>query len=170
VGREEVRGTRVDLDALIADVIRGLEMATAGRAIVWDIGPLPAVVGDPALLKQVFTNLIGNAVKYTRPRDPATIAIGCAGDEAGRVILFIRDNGVGFDMQYAHKLFGVFHRLHRAEDFEGTGIGLAIIRRILVRHGGRVWAEGSIDNGATFFFTLERSLPSREPDSKKAPS
>ena len=138
-------------------MIRSLEMAIKGRPIVWQIAPLPTVEGDAALLKQVLTNLVDNAVKYSRTRDPATIEIGCAGEEAGRVVLFVRDNGVGFDMQYAHKLFGVFQRLHRPEEFEGTGIGLATVRRIVTRHGGRVWAEGVIDEGATFYFTLERS-------------
>jgi PAS domain S-box-containing protein len=157
VGRAEIRAASVRLDALVQDVIRGLEMATKGRHIVWQIAPLPTVVGDAALLKQVFTNLVDNAVKYSRTRDPATIEIGCAGEEDGRVVLFVRDNGVGFDMRYAHKLFGVFQRLHRPEEFEGTGIGLATVRRIVARHGGRVWAEGAIDAGATFYFTLERS-------------
>ena len=157
VGRAEIRGTSVQLGELVHDVIRSLEMATKGRPIVWDIAPLPTVVGDASLLKQVLTNLVDNAVKYSRMRDPATIQIGCAGEEAGRAILFVRDNGVGFDMQYAHKLFGVFQRLHRPEEFEGTGIGLATVRRIVARHGGRVWAEGAIDEGATFSFTLERS-------------
>jgi len=132
-------------------------MATTGRNIVWQTAPLPPVVGDPSLLKQVLTNLIGNAVKYSRRRDPGRIEIGCAGEEDGRIILFVRDNGAGFDMQYAHKLFGVFQRLHRAEEFEGTGIGLASVRRIVARHGGRVWAEGAVNQGATFYFTLKRS-------------
>ena len=145
-------------DELVTAVIRGLEMATGGRHIVWKIGPLPRVIGDPSLLKQVFTNLIDNALKYSRLRDPATIEVGCAGEEAGRAVLFVRDDGVGFDMQYAGKLFGVFQRLHRVDEFEGTGIGLATVRRIVGRHGGRVWAEGILDHGATVFFTLEAAV------------
>jgi PAS domain S-box-containing protein len=155
VGRAEILGVTVDLTKLVEDVIRGLEMSIAGRPIVWDIAALPEVVGDPGLLKQVLTNLIDNAIKYSRTRDSARIDIGCAGVEAGRIILFVRDNGVGFEMQYAHKLFGVFQRLHRPEEFEGTGIGLATVRRIIGRHGGRVWAEGALNEGATFYFTLE---------------
>ena len=120
------------------------------------------MIGDASLLKQVLTNLIDNAIKYSRTRDPARIEIGCAGEEAGRVILFVRDNGVGFDMQYADKLFGVFQRLHRPEEFEGTGIGLATVRRIVGRHGGRVWAEGALNEGATFYVTLELAPPSGE--------
>jgi len=157
VGRAEIRGRAVGLDELVQDVIRALEMATRGRAIVWQIAALPTVVGDASLLKQVFTNLLDNAVKYSRMCDPATIEIGCAGEEDGRVVLFVRDNGVGFEMQYANKLFGVFQRLHRAEEFEGTGIGLATVRRIVTRHGGRVWAQGAINEGATIYFTLERA-------------
>jgi PAS domain S-box-containing protein len=159
VGRAEINGRPVDLNALVREVIRGLEMAATGRAIVWQIAALPAVLGDAPLLKQVLTNLIDNAIKYSRPRETATIAIGCAGDEDERAVLFVRDNGVGFDMQYAHKLFGVFQRLHRPEEFEGTGIGLATVRRIIARHGGRVWAEGALNQGATFYFTLERTSP-----------
>jgi PAS domain S-box-containing protein len=157
VGRVDVARAPVDLNELVKTVIGGLEMATRHRAIVWDVAPLPEVAGDAALLKQVFTNLIDNALKYSRTRDPATIAIGCAGDELGRAVLFVRDNGVGFDMQYAHKLFGVFQRLHRPEEFEGTGIGLATVRRIVGRHGGRTWAQGALNQGATFSFTLERT-------------
>ena len=117
--------------------------------------PLPPVIGDARMLKQVLANLLGNAVKYTRPRDPAQIEMGVAGQEEGRLIFFVRDNGVGFDMNYADKLFGVFQRLHRAEEFDGTGIGLATVRRIISRHGGRTWAESAPDRGATFFFTLQ---------------
>ncbi len=157
VGRAGIRETSVQLGMLVQDVIRSLEMAIEGRPIVWQIALLPTVVGDASLLKQVLINLVDNAVKYTRTCEAATIEIGCAGEEAGRVVLFVRDNGVGFDMQYAHKLFGVFQRLHRPEEFEGTGIGLATVRRIVARHGGRVWAEGAINEGATFYFTLERA-------------
>ena len=156
-GRTEMIESRVDLGALVQDTIRSVDMATTGRKIVWQTAPLPPVVGDPAMLKQVLANLVGNAVKYSRMRDPAHIAVGCAGEEDGRVILFVRDNGAGFDMQYVHKLFGVFQRLHGAEEFEGTGIGLATVRRIVARQGGRVWAEGAVNQGATFYFTLKRS-------------
>ena len=158
MGRVEMSETRVELEMLVQEAVRDLEMATRGRNIGWTIPPLPAVTGDRAMLKQALANLLGNAVKYTRPRDPAQIEMGCAGEEDGRVILFVRDNGVGFDMQYADKLFGVFQRLHRADEFEGTGIGLANVRRIITRHGGRVWAEAVPDQGATFYFTLEPSL------------
>ena len=154
MGRVEMRETRVELNALVREAIHDLEMATRGRNIVWTIPSLPTATGDRAMLKQALANLLGNAVKYTRPRDPAQIEMGCAGEEDGQLVLFVRDNGVGFDMQYVDKLFGVFQRLHRADEFEGTGIGLANVRRIVGRHGGRTWAEGAIDQGATFYFTL----------------
>jgi signal transduction histidine kinase len=157
MGRAEMMESRVHLDELVQDTIMGLEMATTGRNIVWQTAPLAPVAGDRSLLKQVLANLVGNALKYSRMRDPAVIEIGCAGEEEGRVILFVRDNGAGFDMQYADKLFGVFQRLHRAEEFEGTGIGLATVRRIVTRHGGRVWAEAAVNEGATFYFTLKPS-------------
>ena len=156
-GQVALRLERVPLDGLVAEVIRELEMAVKGRAIEWRIAPLPAVNGDAALLRQVLANLVGNAVKYSRGRTPARIELGVAGEEAGRSIFFVRDNGAGFDPQYAHKLFGVFQRLHRAEEFEGTGIGLATVQRIVTRHGGRVWAEGKLGDGAAFYFTLERA-------------
>jgi light-regulated signal transduction histidine kinase (bacteriophytochrome) len=157
MGRAEMGESRVDVGVLVQDTIRGLDMVTKDRNIVWQTAPLPAVLGDPSMVKQVLANLVGNALKYSRMRDPARIEIGCAGEENGRVILFVRDNGAGFDMQYAHKLFGVFQRLHRVEEFEGTGIGLATVRRIVDRHGGRVWAESAVNQGATFYFTLKRS-------------
>ena len=154
VGRAPMAEERISLNEVVRDVIQGLEIATRGRRIDWTVHPLPDVLGDRSLIRQVYVNLIDNAVKYTRRRDPATIEIGCGADEDGRATLFVRDNGAGFDMQYAHKLFGVFQRLHRADEFEGTGVGLAIVHRIVSRHHGRTWAEGRVDGGATFFFTL----------------
>ncbi len=124
----------------------------------WKIGPLPFVEGDPALLRQVFHNLLSNALKYSRPRSPAVIEIG-AQEQRGETVIFVRDNGVGFNMKYADKLFGVFQRLHREEDFEGTGVGLATVQRIVQKHGGRIWADAKVDKGATFYFVL---APSRE--------
>lgn len=155
MARTGMHETRIELDAMVRESIAKLEMVTRDRNIEWKLAPLPSAIGDPAMLRQVFSNLLGNAVKYTRPRDPARIEIGVAGEEDGRNILFLRDNGVGFDMKYAGKLFGVFQRLHRVDEFEGTGIGLANVRRIITRHGGRVWAEAAPDQGATFYFTLK---------------
>ena len=154
MGQVELRESRIQTDEVAQDVIRSLEMTTRGRNINWKIGTLPPTFGDPAAIKQVLVNLIGNAIKYSRPRDAAQIEIGYGGLEDGRAILFVRDNGVGFEMEYAHKLFGVFQRLHGASDFEGTGIGLAIVKRIVSRHGGRVWANSVVNQGATFYFTL----------------
>jgi PAS domain S-box-containing protein len=154
MGRAEMIESHVPLEALLRDTMKGLELANQGRNIVWKVAPLPQVVGDPSMLKQVLANLVGNAVKYTGKCDPAEIEVGYAGEEEDRAIFFVRDNGAGFDMQYAHKLFGVFQRLHRAEEFEGTGIGLATVRRIIARHGGRVWADAKVGEGATFHFTL----------------
>jgi len=130
-------------------------MATRERHIEWRIDVLPPALGDVTMLRQVFANLLGNAVKYTRPCDPAVIEVGCAGEEHGRRVFFVRDNGVGFDMKFATKLFGIFQRLHRADQFEGTGIGLANVRRMVARHGGRAWADAEPQRGATFYFTLE---------------
>jgi signal transduction histidine kinase len=155
MGRAEMINTPIRLDAMVQEVIQSLEMAIQGRNIVWKIAPLPRVEGDPSMLKQVLVNLISNALKYSRQRDPAIIEIGFGGEEDGRAIIFVRDNGAGFDMQYADKLFGVFQRLHRADEFEGTGIGLATVRRIIDRHGGRTWAEGVLNQGAVFYFTLK---------------
>jgi signal transduction histidine kinase len=144
----------VALSALVAATVRGLEMETRDRNVVWRVQPLPEVTGDASLLRQVLANLLGNAIKYTRGRDPAVIEVGRAGRENDRLVFFVRDNGAGFDPRHAHRLFGVFQRLHRAEEFEGTGIGLALVRRVIARHGGRTWAEGTVNGGATFYFTL----------------
>lgn len=155
MARTEMNETTVNLDMMVQDSVHKLASATKDRAINWKIAPLPAAVGDPSMLRQVFANLLGNAVKYTRRCDLAEIEIGCAGNEGDRLIFFVRDNGVGFDQQYAYKLFGAFQRLHRADEFEGTGIGLAIVRRIITRHDGRTWAEGKANQGATFYFTVK---------------
>jgi len=143
----------VDPAAIIREVLEELQSEREGRRIKLEVGDMPAVEGDPSLLVEVFTNLIGNALKFTRTRKKAVIEIG-AEEQGGEIVFFVRDNGVGFDMQYADKLFGVFQRLHRAEDFEGTGVGLAIVQRILHRHGGRIWVQAQPERGATFFFTV----------------
>jgi light-regulated signal transduction histidine kinase (bacteriophytochrome) len=125
-----------------------------GREIDWSLDRLPEVKGDRAMLRIVITNLLSNAVKYTRATPHARIEVGARPAENGEAVLFVKDNGVGFDMKYADKLFGVFQRLHRAEEFEGTGIGLATVRRIIYRHGGKTWAEGEPGHGATFYVTI----------------
>lgn len=156
MARSEMSIGQVDLQKLMEETIRALQTEIQQRNIRWQKGFLPVMPGDRSMLRQVFVNLLANAVKYTRPRDPAEIEIGCRDESAEEVVVYVRDNGVGFEMEYAHKLFGVFQRLHRAEDFEGTGIGLANIRRIITRHGGRTWAEGKPDAGATFYFSLPK--------------
>jgi signal transduction histidine kinase len=159
MGRAEMRMGPVDLAQLAEETVAGLLIETQPRRVQWIRGPLPTVHGDRPMLRQVLVNLFANAVKYSRPRDPAVIEFGCRDGEAGELVVFVRDNGVGFDMKYAGKLFGVFQRLHRAEEFEGTGIGLANVQRIVSRHGGRVWAESQLDVGSTFYFTLPQSKP-----------
>ena len=156
LSRTPLKKQVVPIADLVAQVVRG--QPSEGRAVSVTVAELPDVWGDPALLKQVFVNLIDNAFKYTQTREDARIEIGARRTE-GEQVIFIRDNGVGFDMQYAGKLFGVFQRLHRAEDFEGTGVGLAIVQRIIHRHGKRVWAEAAVDQGATFYFTVEVPSP-----------
>jgi signal transduction histidine kinase len=154
MGRAEMMNTRVNLDEIVEDVIRNTREDTTQRRIKWTTHPLPSVAGDPALLRLAFENLVSNAIKYTAPRPVAEIEIGARPSVNGERVVYIRDNGVGFDMAYADKLFGVFQRLHTADQFDGTGIGLANVRRIVQRHGGRAWAEGAIDRGATFFVAL----------------
>lgn len=154
IGRSELRRTRVQLEELVALTRRDLQSEIDGRNIGWHVGPLPQVEGDAALLRQVFDNLLRNAVKYTRGRAEAHIEIGAQDAIAGEVVIYVRDNGAGFDMKYTDKLFGVFQRLHSSAEFEGTGVGLANVRRIIQRHQGRTWAEGTVGAGATFYFSL----------------
>lgn len=155
LGRQPIARQSVDFEQLAREVVQGLEGTFAHRRVKLKLQPLPMVSGDPALLRLVLANLLANALKYTRPRDPALIEVGTVqlADESSPVF-FVRDNGVGFDPDHADKLFEVFQRLHRASEFEGTGVGLAIVRRIIERHGGRIWAEAAPNIGATFFFTL----------------
>ena len=152
--RQPLHRQTVDNLKLVQEVLAELQPQCEGRPLELHIGKLPACEGDPALLKQVWINLLSNAIKYSRGRNPATVEVGCDGKD-GRNIYFVRDNGAGFDMQYAHKLFGVFQRLHRADEFEGTGVGLAIVQRIIHRHDGQVWVEAEEGRGATFYFTLD---------------
>jgi light-regulated signal transduction histidine kinase (bacteriophytochrome) len=153
IGRTQLRRVDIDMNAVVSACVAELSRETKQRKIEWIIHDLRPSRGDPTLLKMAVLNLLGNAVKYSAPREPARIEVGSAPEQGGTTYFF-RDNGVGFDMKYVHKLFGVFQRLHRAEDFEGTGIGLAHVRRIVIRHGGRVWAEGRPDEGATFYLFL----------------
>jgi light-regulated signal transduction histidine kinase (bacteriophytochrome) len=153
-GRFEMSKSRVDLNALVREVIGEFEPETQGRVIDWRIAELPVVTGDRAMLRVVLVNLISNALKFTQPRARAEIGIGCQPGREGETVISVRDNGVGFDMRYVDKLFGVFQRLHGVDEFEGTGIGLANVRRIIGRHGGTTWAEGKVDGGATFYISL----------------
>jgi signal transduction histidine kinase len=155
LGRLDVRSRSTSLDAIVNDVLSELRADWGDRIIQWTIGRLPTVECDPGLMKIVFTNLLSNAIKYTRPREVAIIEVGCIASHR-RDTVFVRDNGVGFSMKYADKLFGVFQRLHRADQFEGSGVGLATVQRIIHKHGGEIWAEAEPDQGATFSFTLAR--------------
>jgi PAS domain S-box-containing protein len=163
VGRKELSVQVTGLNSLVQDVVAEMKRDNPDRAIEWKVEPLPFVECDAALMKQVFANLLSNAVKYTRPRPKAVIEIG-AWQENGQAAVFVRDNGVGFNMKYADKLFGVFQRLHRPEDFEGTGVGLATVQRVIHKHGGRVWVQAAVDQGATFYFTLGSSGESKAPE------
>jgi light-regulated signal transduction histidine kinase (bacteriophytochrome) len=154
MSRKEVARQPTGLRSLVDEVLEELRPELEGRQIEWRIGELPFVDCDPNLTRQVFVNLLSNAVKFSGRRNPAIIEVGVSCDR-GQPVLFVRDNGVGFSMKYADKLFGVFQRLHRREDFEGTGVGLATVQRIIHKHGGRIWAEAELDKGATFYFTLD---------------
>ncbi|MGY8682807.1 ATP-binding protein [Bradyrhizobium sp. UFLA05-153] len=162
IGRTESRTTAVDLQQLVKEAVSEIESQTKGQDISWTIDALPICYGDRSLLKLVLMNLLSNAVKFSGTRRPAKIEIGSVDANGDKIEIFVRDNGVGFDMQYVNKLFGVFQRLHRADEFEGTGIGLATVQRIVHRHGGMVRAEGAVDQGATFYFSLPKAtLPAK---------
>jgi light-regulated signal transduction histidine kinase (bacteriophytochrome) len=156
IGRAETQKTLVSLAQLVKEALAEVRQDTEGRNIVWKIGALPDFYGDRSMLRLVLVNLISNAIKFTRTRPQAEIAIGCSEGNGNDLVVFVRDNGVGFDMKYVNKLFGVFQRLHQSEDFEGTGIGLATVQRIIHRHGGKVWAQGAVDGGATFYFSAPK--------------
>jgi PAS domain S-box-containing protein len=158
IGRAEMQKAVFNLEPLVEEVIKDLRPEMRGRKITWEIGPLPDVYGDRTLVKLVFQNLISNGIKFTSQRPQARIEIGTISGTEDETVIFVRDNGVGFDMKYADKMFGVFQRLHAAGQFEGTGIGLANVQRIIQRHGGKTWAEGSVDRGATFYISIPKSM------------
>jgi light-regulated signal transduction histidine kinase (bacteriophytochrome) len=155
LGRQQMESSVLDMTALAQDVFQELTLHHSGNKPQLDLQPLPPARGDEALIRQVFVNLLSNAIKFTRQREIAKIEMGSQTDTEQN-IYYVKDNGVGFDARYADKLFGVFQRLHREDEFEGTGVGLALVQRIVGRHGGRVWAEGKVNEGATFYFTLPK--------------
>jgi light-regulated signal transduction histidine kinase (bacteriophytochrome) len=157
IGRANTNKATVDLGQLVREVIAELRPQIGDRDIAWNVGALPACHGDRAMLKVALVNLISNAVKFSRHRARAEIAIGSTEGQYNQVEVFVGDNGAGFDMRHADKLFGVFQRLHLSEEFEGTGIGLATVQRIIHRHGGHIRGEGGVDQGATFYFSLPRA-------------
>jgi signal transduction histidine kinase len=161
IGKKELEVKRTDLNDLVRNVLAEMQPECAGRKIEWKIDRLPEVQCEPGLMKQVFANLLSNAVKYSRRREVAVIEVRKL-EEQGSTVIFVRDNGAGFNQQYADKLFGVFQRLHRAEEFEGTGVGLATVKRILQKHGGNIWATSEVDKGATFSFSLPAQRVVRE--------
>jgi PAS domain S-box-containing protein len=157
IGRVETRNTSINLEQLAKEALTEVRQEAAGRDVVWKIGTLPNCYGDRSMLRIVFVNLLSNALKFTRGRAPAQIEIGCVDENQKELVVYVKDNGAGFDMKYVGKLFGVFQRLHQPDEFEGTGIGLATVQRIIHRHGGKVRAEGELDHGATFYFSVSRS-------------
>jgi light-regulated signal transduction histidine kinase (bacteriophytochrome) len=161
IGQQAAKVRITELDSLVDEVVTNMRAEITDRDIEWRIGALPAVVCDPGLMRIVFTNLLSNAVKYTRPRAKGVIEVGQAVNYA-QLVIYVRDNGVGFDMKYSDKLFGVFQRLHRVDEFEGAGVGLATVQRIIRKHSGTIWADARLNEGATFSFTLGRG-PAGEP-------
>jgi light-regulated signal transduction histidine kinase (bacteriophytochrome) len=170
LGRDEIHKMPVDLNEVVEQVRKELEPETRDRSILWRLGRLPVVVADQAMLRQAIENYIGNALKFTRHCPAAEIEIGCMPQSNGELVFFVRDNGAGFDMRYYSKLFEIFQRLHGEKEFEGTGVGLAIVRRVVERHCGRVWAEGAVGVGATFYFSLppDSSYPEKGPHELEA--
>jgi signal transduction histidine kinase len=168
LSRQPLVKRNVRLAMLVQEVLGELQREQEGREVEIRVSPLPDCPGDPSLLKQVFVNLLTNALKFTRRRDRAVIQIDCE-EQDGDLLCTVRDNGAGFNMEYASKLFGVFQRLHKAEEFEGTGVGLSIVQRIIHRHGGRIWAEAEVDKGATFHFTLPRTTAPSAPQAQPEP-
>jgi PAS domain S-box-containing protein len=156
IGRTETRKTLVSLPQLVREALTEVRQDAEGRNIAWKIGALPDFYGDRSMLRLVLVNLLSNAIKFTRTRAQAEIEVGCTDGNKDDLVVFVRDNGVGFDMKYVNKLFGVFQRLHQSDAFEGTGIGLATVQRIIHRHGGKVWAEGAVNSGATFYFSAPK--------------
>jgi len=154
LGHGDMRKVPVNVNELVEQVKRELEPEICNRTIHWHVEQLPIVIADQGMLRQVIGNLLGNSLKFTRQRDVAEIVIGSTFEANGELVIFVRDNGAGFDMQYYNKLFQVFQRLHNEDEFEGTGIGLANVRRMVGRQGGRVWAEGAVGTGSTFYFSL----------------
>jgi len=154
-GQLEITFSEIDMERLAHSVVE--ELQPAGGKLQVEIEPIPPTKGDSAMMHQVFFNLLANAIKFSRSREAAKIKVGCS-IEGGEAVYYVKDNGVGFDMQYADKLFGVFQRLQGPEEFEGTGIGLAIVKRVITKHGGRVWAEGKVNEGATFYFSLPMNI------------
>jgi light-regulated signal transduction histidine kinase (bacteriophytochrome) len=159
IGPQSLKLSLTDLNALVDEVIAVLQPQCEGRDVEWRVAKLPALACDPILMGQVFQNLIGNALKYSGRRPKAVIEVDCIQQAGKSPILFVRDNGAGFSMKYADKLFGVFQRMHKDSEFEGTGVGLATVRRIIQKHGGSIWAEADIDCGATFYFTVGQKAP-----------
>jgi signal transduction histidine kinase len=162
LGRQPLSRQLCKLDALLGESLSEVQRETADRDIEWRVSSLPLADCDPVLVKQIFVNLLSNAVKFTRTRQPAIIEVGQQIAD-GSTVIFVRDNGVGFSMKYADKLFRVFQRLHRNEDFEGTGVGLAMVDRIVKKHGGRIWTESELDRGAAFYFTLDDTVITQPP-------